>query len=177
MGESLDCAVAVRAATRHPGRITALVLTAGFAVADPVLGLTAQLIGSLGRSGELATAARLACLSCWSQTELAELSEAEIDARVAETRADLGPALSHFDLVGRVDVRGDLARITVPTLVVSPTGDRMVLPATTRRLADGIPGAVFTELPGAGHLVSAAHRADWLGRVRAFLSRAAGGVR
>ncbi|MFF3273903.1 alpha/beta fold hydrolase [Streptomyces chrestomyceticus] len=177
IGESLGCAVAVRAATRHPGRITALVLTAGFAVADPVLSLTAQLIGSLGRSGELTTAARLACLSCWSQTELAELSATEIDARVAETRAGLGPALGHFDLVGRVDVRGDLARITVPTLVVSPTEDRMVLPATTRRLADGIPGAAFTELPGAGHLMSAAHRADWLVRVRAFLSGAAGGVR
>ncbi|MEF3116691.1 hypothetical protein [Streptomyces chrestomyceticus] len=78
--------MAVRAATQHPGRITALVLTAGFAVADPVLSLTAQLIAFLGRSGELTTAARPACLSCWSQTELAEPSAAEIDARVAETR-------------------------------------------------------------------------------------------
>lgn len=45
----------------------------------------------------------------------------------------------------------------------------MVLPATTRRLADGIPGAAFTELAGAGHRMSAAHRADWLGQVPAFL--------
>ncbi|MEF3116690.1 hypothetical protein [Streptomyces chrestomyceticus] len=79
--------------------------------------------------------------------------------------------------MGRVDVRGDLARITVLTLAVSPTGDHMVLPATTRRLADGTPGAVFTELPGAGHLLSAAHRAAWLARTRAFLSGAAGDVR
>ncbi|MEU4203357.1 hypothetical protein AB0B79_09045 [Streptomyces sp. NPDC039022] len=47
-----------------PRRITALVLTAGFAATDPVLRLTAQLIRTLGRSGELTTAARLAGLSC-----------------------------------------------------------------------------------------------------------------
>lgn len=39
-------------------------LTAGFAATDPVLRLTAQLIRTLGRSGELTTAARLAGLSC-----------------------------------------------------------------------------------------------------------------
>ncbi|MEV5599394.1 alpha/beta hydrolase [Streptomyces sp. NPDC052496] len=169
IGESLGCAVALRAATRHPDRITALVLTAGFASADPVLRLNSELIQALGQGGELAAAARLACLSCLSQTELAQLSDAEIDDRVAETLAGLKPALRHFDLVCRVDVHGDLPRITVPTLVVVPTGDRMVLPATTHRLAAGIPGAAFTELPGAGHLMSAGHRAEWLRRVRAFL--------
>lgn len=172
IGESLGCAVAVRAATRHPGRITALVLTAGFASPDPAQRLTAQLIQTLGRNGQLDTAARVACLACLSQTELSQLSETEIDARTAATRAGLLPALAHFDLVCRVDVHGDLPKITVPTLVVAPASDRMVLPASTRRMAHGISGAEYAELPGAGHLMNPADRADWLGLVRVFLARA-----
>lgn len=170
LGESLGSAVAIRAATRHPDRVTALVLTAGFPVADPVLALAAQLIKILGRAGEWSAVARLACVSCLSPAQLAEISATDLDARVAQTQAGMPPGMvDHFDLVSRVDVRDDLARVSAPTLVVVPTGDRLVLPDNSRRLATGIPGARLVELPGAAHILDEADRATWLRLVREFL--------
>jgi len=170
LGESLGCAVAIRAATRHPHRITALVLTAGFAVADPVLALAAQLVTTLGRAGEWSAVARLACVSCMSPTDLATISSTDLDARVARTQAGMPPGMvDHFDLVSRVDVRDDLGQVSAPTLVVVPTGDRLVLPDSSRRLAAGIPGARLVELPGAAHILGEADRATWLRLVRDFL--------
>ncbi|MFG2594309.1 alpha/beta fold hydrolase [Streptomyces sp. NPDC048438] len=171
LGESLGSAVAVRIATRHPNRVRALVLTAGFPTADPVLALVAQLIKSLAAAGQWDDLARLALLSCMSPADLAGLEPADLDAPVAQTLTAMPPGtLDHFDLVSRVDVRTDLAKVSAPTLVVAPTGDRLVLPESSYRLAAGIPGARLIELPGAAHVPNAADRATWLRHVREFLA-------
>ncbi|WP_344605937.1 alpha/beta hydrolase [Streptomyces glaucus] len=171
LGESLGTAVAVRAATRHPGRVTGLVLTAGFPVADPVLAHAARLIALLGKAGEWEEVARLAFLACLSESQLNELSPNEVEDGVARVRASMPPGmLDHFDLVSRVDVRGDLPGVTAPALVFAPTGDRLVLPRSSHRLAAGIPAATLIELPGAGHILDADARALWLGHVRRFLA-------
>ena len=44
-----------------------------------------------------------------------------------------------------------LARITAPTLVLTGSGDRLIPPENSRRLARAIPGARLVELQGAGH--------------------------
>ncbi|MEV6161593.1 alpha/beta fold hydrolase [Streptomyces sp. NPDC052052] len=170
LGESLGSAVAVRMAARHPERVRALVLTAGFAVADPVLALATRLIKSLADAGQWDDVARLAHLSCLASTDLADIDPAGLDAAVARTLAGMPPGtLDHFDLVSRVDVRADLAGLSAPTLVVVPTGDRLVLPESSYRLAKGIPGAQLIELPGAAHILNEADRATWLRHVREFL--------
>ncbi|MFJ5222551.1 alpha/beta fold hydrolase [Streptomyces sp. NPDC088400] len=174
LGESLGSAVAVRIATRHPTRVRALVLTAGFPTADPVLALAAQLIKSLAAAGQWDDLARLVLLSCMSPADVADLADlepADLDAPVAQTLAAMPPGtLDHFDLVSRVDIRTDLAKVSAPTLVVVPTGDRLVLPESSYRLAAGIPGAQLIELPGAAHVLNAADRATWLRHVREFLA-------
>ncbi|MGW0854613.1 alpha/beta fold hydrolase [Streptomyces sp. NPDC002690] len=170
LGESLGSAVAVRIATRHPARVGALVLTAGFAVADPVLALAARLIKSLAADGRWGDVARLACLSCMSAKDLAEIEPAALEALVAGTLAGMPPGtVDHFDLVSRVDVRAELPHLGVPVLVVVPTGDRLVLPDSSHRLAAGIPGSELVELPGAAHVLNGTDRAAWLKHVRAFL--------
>ncbi|MEV0603282.1 alpha/beta fold hydrolase [Streptomyces sp. NPDC050315] len=170
LGESLGSAVAVRVATRHPARVRALVLTAGFPVADPVLALAAQLIKSLAAAGRWEDVARLACVSCLSRADLAELAPSDLDALVERTLDGMPPGMvDHFDLVSRVDVRADLAKVAAPTLVVAPMGDRLVLPDSSYRLAAGIAGAELIELPGAAHILNAVDRATWLRHVRAFL--------
>lgn len=171
LGESLGSAVAVRMATRHPDRVRALVLTAGFATADPVLALTAQLIKSLAAVGQWDDLARLALVSCMSRADLGDLEPADLDGPVAQTLTAMPPGmLDHFDLVSRVDVRTDLAKVSAPTLVIAPTGDRLVLPESSYRLAAGIPGARLIELPGAAHILNAVDRATWLRHVREFLA-------
>ncbi|MEU7484135.1 alpha/beta hydrolase [Streptomyces sp. NPDC042319] len=171
LGESLGTTVAVRAATRHPHRVTGLVLTAGFPVADPVLAFGAQLVRILEAAGDRDAVARFAFLACASEDQLNALSAQEIDAAVAQVRDGMPPGMpDHFDLVSRVDVRADLARVRVPTLVVAPLADRLVLPDSSRRLAAGIPGATLVELPGAGHILDADSRATWLRHTRDLLA-------
>jgi len=55
-------------------------------------------------------------------------------------------------LYTQVDIRDVLPTITVPTLVVHRTGDRMVPIGAARALAAGIPGAKLVELPGRDHV-------------------------
>lgn len=50
------------------------------------------------------------------------------------------------------DLRGRLADIAVPTLVVAGREDPATPPAHAREIADGIPGASLTEVAGAYHL-------------------------
>ncbi|MEU0672040.1 alpha/beta fold hydrolase [Streptomyces sp. NPDC006172] len=170
LGESLGSAVAVRIAVRHPERVRALVLTAGFPVADPVLALAARIVKSLADAGRWDDVARFAHLSCLSPADLEGVQPTDLDTQTARTLAGMPPGmLDHFDLVSRVDVRADLGKVSAPTLVAVPTGDRLVLPDSSYRLAAGIPGARLLELPGAAHILNEADRSTWLHHVREFL--------
>ncbi|WP_050993819.1 alpha/beta fold hydrolase [Streptomyces violaceusniger] len=77
-------------------------------------------------------------------------------------------AIDQVELVGRVDVREDLGRIRVPTLVISTTLDTMATPYHHRQVADAIPGARFAELES-GHLPFVEAPDEWLGLIRTFL--------
>jgi 3-oxoadipate enol-lactonase len=50
------------------------------------------------------------------------------------------------------DLTADTARIAVPTLAVCGADDGATTPETVRALAAGIPGAIYREIPDAGHL-------------------------
>jgi pimeloyl-ACP methyl ester carboxylesterase len=63
-----------------------------------------------------------------------------------EVWTSIFPGLLDFDLGDAID------RLDVPTLVVSGDADRIIRPASTRRLADRIAGAGLLVLPGAGHM-------------------------
>jgi pimeloyl-ACP methyl ester carboxylesterase len=64
----------------------------------------------------------------------------------------------------------DLARVVVPTLVIGPSDDRVVDPATTRSVADRIAGARYELIPGGSHSVAAEQPGLVAGLVAAFLS-------
>ncbi|SEG96784.1 3-oxoadipate enol-lactonase / 4-carboxymuconolactone decarboxylase [Nonomuraea solani] len=59
------------------------------------------------------------------------------------------------DALAGYDLRGELAAITAPTLVVAGREDPATPPAHARLLADGIPGATLVEVAGAAHLANA----------------------
>jgi 3-oxoadipate enol-lactonase len=77
---------------------------------------------------------------------------ARVRAMVASTPAE-GYAGS-CEAIREWDFRGDLDRISAPTLVLSAEDDPSTPPESGRVIADGIQGARFVVLPGARHLAN-----------------------
>ncbi|MFI7275890.1 alpha/beta fold hydrolase [Streptomyces sp. NPDC049879] len=169
-GYSLGSAVAVRAATRHPGRVTGLVLTAGFAHPSPRLLLAARLWRDLLRDGETERLAAFLSLIGVSAPVLDGAAQDGLDAALTATAAGIPPGTAdHIDLLlAEADVRTDLAALAVPALVVSTTLDQLVTPHHHRQLADGVPGARYAEL-ATGHLPFAEQPERWAALVTDFL--------
>jgi 3-oxoadipate enol-lactonase len=86
------------------------------------------------------------------------LSEGTHPARLRLIRNIIGGqpadsiAAAALGMAARRDSMTELERIGVPTLVISSTGDRLIPPEISRPLAEGIPGARFAVIEGAGHL-------------------------
>jgi class 3 adenylate cyclase len=68
--------------------------------------------------------------------------------------ASPGAARALVRMNTRIDVRGVLGAVQVPTLVLHRRGDREVTVEEGRYLADRIPGARLVELPGIDHFVA-----------------------
>ena len=71
-------------------------------------------------------------------------------------------------LVG-FDLKDALARIAVPTLVLSGSKDGNAPASMMRRMADAIPGARYVELEGCGHLANLERPAEFDAALRGFL--------
>jgi pimeloyl-ACP methyl ester carboxylesterase len=65
-----------------------------------------------------------------------------------------GLAAAARGMAERPDSTGDLARISVPTLVVTSTADALIPPDQTTPMAEQIPGAQLEVIEGVGHLSS-----------------------
>ncbi|GIH70630.1 bifunctional 3-oxoadipate enol-lactonase/4-carboxymuconolactone decarboxylase PcaDC [Sphaerimonospora thailandensis] len=77
------------------------------------------------------------------------------------------------DALASYDLRGDLARIAVPTLVIAGRDDPATTPAHARELADGIPGASLVEVARAAHLANVERPAPVLAAMLGHLASAA----
>jgi 3-oxoadipate enol-lactonase len=170
-GYSLGGPVAIRLAARHPERVSSLVLSASFAHPDTRAALAASIWHQLFESGQHTLLAGYLNLMGLSEAALNALTPAQVDA-IAEQLAPTLPSGTgdQLDLVRRVDVRGDLAGIAVPTLVVVTTADPLISPALQRQLAAAIPTAEIAELP-TGHLPFIERPQEWLKLVSDFLAR------
>lgn len=170
-GYSLGGPVAIRAAARYPERITALVLTASFARPDNRLSLISSVWSKIAASGDREMLAEFLLMIALGATALESMSSEQRQQTVgfaAATAADGSP--EQAELVGRVDVTGDLAGIAVPTLVISTTDDRVTSTALHRQLAEGIPGAELTEI-ATGHLPMLERTEQWLTLITDFLNK------
>nr|MBA3738711.1 alpha/beta hydrolase [Actinomycetota bacterium] len=61
-------------------------------------------------------------------------------------------AAASLGMAARPDFTDLLPEIRMPTLVITSTGDTLIPSDASRPLADGIPGAGFEMIEGAGHL-------------------------
>ncbi|GGP84375.1 alpha/beta hydrolase [Saccharothrix coeruleofusca] len=169
LGFSLGCAVAVRAAVRHPDRVRALVLTAGLDKVD------AETDARLARWQRLLRGDRAELARFLVSTALGEPFQRGMDpvqlAGLEELIAATVPEGSEpqVDLVRRVDLTDDAPRVAVPTLVIGTKHDRLITPARTRALADAIPGARWAEL-ATGHAPALEAPREWVALVEGFLA-------
>jgi pimeloyl-ACP methyl ester carboxylesterase len=170
-GYSLGGSVAIRAAARHPERVTALVLTAAFPYRDNRLALISSVQGKIASSGDRELLAEFLLLQALGTQALESMPAEQLQGVLgfaAAGAADGTP--EHVELVGRVDVRDDLAGIMVPTLVISTTDDRMTSRALHHQLAEAIPGAQLAEI-ATGHLPMLERGDEWLQLITEFIGK------
>lgn len=125
LGLSLGSAVAITAALRHPEAVSALVLTVGFAHADPQLRLVVDVWRYLAEHNRDILARLLTAVSSPSAFDEA----GNLDEIVANVCASI-PAGSpqQAALAAEIDLRDRLAHIAIPTLVVAAGVDRIATP-------------------------------------------------
>ncbi|MEV4173664.1 4-carboxymuconolactone decarboxylase [Nonomuraea sp. NPDC049709] len=145
-GVSIGGAIGATLAARHPGRLRSLAMICSSArFGEPgTWRERAELVRAEGTAPLLAATARRWFAGPPDQALLDDLRDADPAGYAA-----CCDALSGYDL------RGELADITVPTLVVAGREDPATPPPHARELADGIPGAMLVEIPGAAHLATA----------------------
>ncbi|MGQ0616982.1 MAG: bifunctional 3-oxoadipate enol-lactonase/4-carboxymuconolactone decarboxylase PcaDC [Acidimicrobiia bacterium] len=151
-GISLGGVVSMWVAVHHADRVDRLVLSS-----------TAPYFGGPAAWDERAAAVRTAgpgallgtLLGRWFTPAFLEAEPQvadEVAAMLASCAAD-GYA-GCCAALGDVDLRGELGRVTAPTLVVVGDRDPVTPPATALALAEGIEGAGLVVIPHAAHLVS-----------------------
>jgi class 3 adenylate cyclase len=142
---SLDAGLAAMFAATHPQRVTALAL-----------------IGIATSTDTFLTPERLELLldvveNHWGEGRLVSVfAPSKVGDRAFEEwwtryeRASTSPRMARqlIDLYLRMDLRGVLPAIRVPTLVIHRTGDALTDRERTREAANLIPGARFVEVPG-----------------------------
>ncbi|MEU2716279.1 alpha/beta fold hydrolase [Streptomyces sp. NPDC007205] len=170
-GYSLGGPVAIRAAARHPERVTALVLTATMAHPNNQQALTLRVWGKLAATGDHRLVSEFLFPHALSPQAIEAMPTEQLEEVITYAAGEVADGtVEHADLAGRIDVRDDLADIRIPTLVISTTADHLAPPALHRHLAENIPGAQLTEIP-TGHLPMVERPEEWQKLITNFLNR------
>jgi pimeloyl-ACP methyl ester carboxylesterase/DNA-binding CsgD family transcriptional regulator len=146
-GSSGGCA-AIAFAGRSPDRVDRLVLYGAYAHGPSITSpeVREAIVGTVrshwGLGSRLLADLFLGDTSSVEQERLARYQRA---AASADTAAAL------LEYIYRSDVRADLERVSVPTLVVHRRGDRAIPYKLGRELAAGIAGATLVPLDGSAH--------------------------
>jgi|1186.fasta_scaffold125276_2 3-oxoadipate enol-lactonase len=150
-GLSLGGMTALRLAAREPHRVHRLAVLCSSAKTEPQGFLDRAAAARADGTASFAPAVVSRWLTPAHATGHPDLV-ARLEAMVAG--ADDEGYAACAEVVGRVDLRADLGRITAPTLVVSGAEDPALPPEHQRAIAEGIAGAeLLTVSPGA-HLAN-----------------------
>ncbi|MFI8438894.1 alpha/beta fold hydrolase [Streptomyces sp. NPDC079020] len=149
-GCSIGGAIGADLALRHPHRVASLALVA----ASPRFGSADEFRqrGVIVRTNGLEPMARTAP-ERWFTPGFAAAQPAIVEWAVQMVRTtDPGCYIAACEALAAFDIRGELGRIGVPTLVLVGAEDQVTGPAEARTLVAGIPDARLALVPGASHL-------------------------
>jgi pimeloyl-ACP methyl ester carboxylesterase/DNA-binding CsgD family transcriptional regulator len=172
VGGSAGGCAAIAFAARFPERVSCLLLYGAYAN------------GSAITSPEVGEAIVATVRSHWglgsrvlADMFLGEAGSVEQERLARYQRASASPetAAALLELIYRNDVRAELPRVQVPTLVVHRRGDRAIPYRLGRELAAGIPGATLIPLEGSAHFAWAGDAASVARALRSFLAPTAPG--
>ncbi|WP_166020479.1 3-oxoadipate enol-lactonase [Streptomyces chilikensis] len=149
-GVSLGGAVGLHLAIHHPERVSSL----------------AVICSSSHFNGAGPWEERAAAVRAGGRAAMAELAGSAgarwftpgftVDRLVQDHReADPASYAACCDALASFDVRERLGSVRVPTLLIAGREDPATPPAHLREIADAVPGASLTEIPGASHLAPA----------------------
>ncbi|WP_336321899.1 4-carboxymuconolactone decarboxylase [Streptomyces lavendofoliae] len=149
-GCSIGGAIGTDLALRAPHRLASLALIASsprFGTADEF-----RQRGVIVRTNGLDPMARTAP-ERWFTPGFAAAQPAIVEWAVQMVRTtDAGCYVGACEALASFDVRADLGRVGVPTLVLVGSEDRVTGPAEARHLVAGIPDSRLAVVPGASHL-------------------------
>jgi 3-oxoadipate enol-lactonase len=172
VGLSMGGYIAFSILRRHPERVRALVLADTRAEADPPEGVAKRsaqqkMVEEEGTGG-LIRALPGALLGTTSQEK-----RPEVVAR-ATTLMDNPPAgfIGALEAMkNRVDSTGDLASISIPTLVIVGDEDGVTPPEASRKMHEHVGGSSLVVIPEAGHLSNLEAPAEFNEALAPFLAR------
>ncbi|MXM64006.1 4-carboxymuconolactone decarboxylase [Streptomyces sp. HUCO-GS316] len=150
-GCALGGAIGIELALRHPDRVASLALIA----ASPRFGTADEFRqrGVIVRTNGLDPIARTSP-ERWFTGGFAAAQPAITEWAVQMVRTtDPGCYIAACEALAAFDVRPELGRVGVPTLVLVGSDDQVTGPAEARTLVAGIPDARLAVVPGASHLV------------------------
>jgi pimeloyl-[acyl-carrier protein] methyl ester esterase len=177
MGWSLGGVIALAWALAHPHRLRRLVLvgTSPRFVADDAWphAMAPEMLARFG--DELRVACRLTLQRFLSlQVQGSEAGHATLAALRHQlfARGEPDPAMLRAALgtLARADLRNDVARIAIPTLVVAGECDTLAPPEASAWLAQALPAAELLRLPGAGHAPFLSHPEAFRDALLGFLA-------
>src|SRR5690606_18225820 len=157
LGYSQGCVVAIAYAASHPERLSHLILYGGFA-----LGANKRSPEDAARRKATATLVRLEwgadspALRQFIATQfMPDATKEQIDTfnELQRKTASAENAARYLETTAEFDVRGLLAKVTVPTLVMHSRGDIRVPIEFGRQVAAGIHGARFVALRSNNHIL------------------------
>jgi class 3 adenylate cyclase len=165
-------------AATHPQRVEALVLYGAFACSEP----GEEILDGPDRVAAYErTAAALRDLEAsWGQGKSLDYFAPSVASRLQRSgfatfeRAAASPAMAKqlIEASRRIDVRGMLDAVRVPTLVLHHAEDIVPL-FHARMLADGISGAELKVLPGRDHMFWVSDFEESVGEIERFLTGSA----
>ena len=161
-------------AATYPERALALVLYGTFGRLEPATGLLARIAdtqeAALDRL-EREWGTESVGVAFWAPNLVGDDPAVSAYLRMLRASVSPGSARALMQVGYQIDWEVVLPSIHVPTLVLHRTGDLVVPIDQARRLAEGIPGARFVELPGIDHLMWVGDQDSVIDEVRTFLAQ------